>query len=410
MQAASGYAGLVRPDEVHHRVYTDPQVFDAEMDRIFGRTWVFVGHESEIPRPGSFKTELVGARRPLLLVRDRAMRVHAFYNVCRHRGAKLCQDEYGTASSFMCLYHGWTYDTDGRFLGAPLQKRMRNFDPAAQGLVEVPRLACRRGFIFASLASDGASLDDHLGRAGHYIDMMVDRAPDGEIEAAYPVKYRYDGNWKLQLDNYADNAHAAVLHQVALGVGRANNARYYANAGANSFMERTMPHGHWVGDYRGSRGITWMDAYDDAYLAALERRVGDNRARELLELDLHVLIYPNLLLHTRTNHYRVVRPLRVDHTEVWTYPCRLKGASGRVNEHVIRYASHHTSPMGEIQVDDMQALGWVQEGMASNAIEWYGLRLDGIDEHVNPDGETESIDSSERALRNHFQEWQRLMA
>ena len=411
------YEDLVQEDRVHRRVYTDPQIFDEEMDRIFSRTWVFVGHESEVPQPGDFKTDSIG-RRPVIMVRGKDGLVRVLYNACRHRGAKVAYEAYGNGAQFRCLYHGWAYDTTGKLTGIPLRDRFRNFEPEPGfGLLPLPRVQSHRGFVFASLAPQGVSLKEHLGRGAHYLDLMCDRAPDGEIEATRPIKYDYRGNWKLQFENYSDNYHPSILHQSALEIGsRMQKDKYGARnitlkAATSKHVERTYGPGHSMCDYAGNRGPVWMNAYaNPEYLKLIQGKHGADRAQELLEMDLHIMIYPNLLLHTRMNHYRVLKPLSVDRTEVWAYPCRMKGAPADVNDTLIMNTAHHVSAMGEVQVDDLQAFGWIQDGLQVEDMEWVLLKLHGEDAHVNEHGELEWYSASEEPVRHQYAEWRRLMA
>jgi phenylpropionate dioxygenase-like ring-hydroxylating dioxygenase large terminal subunit len=412
--ARSPLAALVRDDEVHRRVYTDPDVFAAEMRRVFGRTWVCVGHESEVPNPGDFKTDEI-ARQPIVMTRHVDGEVYVLFNACRHRGALVCLEPYGSTRQFRCLYHGWTYANNGALVSVP---RLANFEgsvrPSDYGLLPVPRVAKYRGFVFASLSPDGMSLDEHLGRAKVYLDLMVDRAPEGVIQAAKPLKYEYPGNWKLQLENYADNYHPAILHEAALSVDReidAERGLIPASPEVGSYViERSYGHGHGMAQYAPAlRG--WRDAFDDPeYVAALARRHGPERAAALAATDIHIMIYPNLLLHSRVNHYRLIKPLAVDHTEINTYPCKLAGAPDRVNAAVVRRTSEHVSAAGKVQIDDMKAFDCLQQGLRVEALEWILFRLRGQQEHLNADGEWECFGPSESIQRGQHREWARLMS
>ncbi len=416
MTGNSSYDQLVQEDRVHRRVYADPQIYDDEMRRIFGRTWVFVGHESEVPEPGDFKTDTLG-RRPIILVRGEDRKVRVLYNTCRHRGSKVAYEDYGNAEQFRCLYHGWTYETTGMLKGVPLRERFRNFDPEPDfGLIPVPRTQSHRGFVFASLSREGPSLEEHLGRGAYYLDQMCDRAPDGAIEAIRPIKCDYRGNWKLQLENYADNYHAAILHQSAFEVGAKMQQEKFGTRpftmrnAVSKHIERNYGAGHSMVDYVGNRGPLWMNAYaNPEYLKLMQAKYGPERAQDLLELDVHIMIYPNLLLHTRMNHYRVLRPTAVDRTEVWSYPCKLKGAPRDVNDTLILNTAHHVSSMGEVQVDDLQAFTWVQDGLQVEDMDWVLFKLVGENVHVNEHGEREWHNTSEEMIRHEYVEWRRLM-
>src|SRR3954469_25583404 len=201
---------LVETGRVHRSLYTDPAIFELEMQRVFGTAWIYVGHESQIRNPGDYVATRIG-QKPLLLVRQEDGSIRLLHNQCAHRGAMVVATECGHAQEFRCCYHGWTYHTDGRLKSVPLQKGYpQHFDPNDPGtaMVQVPRVASYRGFIFGSLAADGPSLPDFLGHAATSLDEMVDRAPDGEIELAGGVfKHTYDGNWKLYHENLCDAAH-----------------------------------------------------------------------------------------------------------------------------------------------------------------------------------------------------------
>ncbi len=174
-------------------------------------------------------------------------------------------------------------------------------------------------------------------------------------------------------------------------------------------FDRSFGFGHGATEYHNVRG--WYDAFDDPdYLAALAARYGSERAHEIAETDVHVMIYPNLLLHTRMNHYRVIKPMAVDRTEIHTYPCKLVGAPDRMNAIIVAYAAQHVSAGGEVQVDDLKAFACVQEGLQVEALEWVLFKLRGENERLNDHGEWEGTGMSELIQRCQYREWARLMA
>jgi benzoate/toluate 1,2-dioxygenase subunit alpha len=413
----SQFETLVQEDQVHRRVYTDPEVFAAEMRRIYGRTWVFVGHESEIPNAGDFKTDEI-ARQPIIMARDADGEVRVLFNRCMHRGAVVCNQPVGNATHFRCPYHAWTYRTSGELALVPNQDLFGpDFDLADWGLCSAPRVDSYGGFVFASLSPDGISLDEHLGRARHYIDVMLARSPAGAIQATTPLKYGYPGNWKFQIENMSDNYHAIYVHASAFGaradMGQNGAAHVYGMTPASrdlARVERAFGHGHGVLDYQGTRLIVTDPERHPTYYATLVERQGEQRARELAHTDIHVMIYPNLILHTNYNHYRVIRPLAVDRTEINTYPCKLVGAPDEVNEALVAATALHVSPAGRVQVDDLEAFARVQKGLAVEAVEWVLFKMHGIDEHMNAHGELECRHMSEMIPRGYYREWQRLMS
>jgi fatty-acyl-CoA synthase len=140
------YKALVQDDRIHASLYTDPRIFADELERIFHRGWVFVGHASEIPRPGDYVTRRIGAQ-PVILVRGREGQVSVFVNRCRHRGTMLCPAERGHARAFACPYHGWTYDLDGALTGVPYRGGYAALDRREYGLEPAPRVSSYRGFV-----------------------------------------------------------------------------------------------------------------------------------------------------------------------------------------------------------------------------------------------------------------------
>src|SRR5829696_3456475 len=118
MDGSTDYSALVVDDRVHGSLYVDPDVYADELERIFTRGWVFVGHESEVPEPGDWVTRRLG-REPVIMVRDRSRRVNVLANRCAHRGTTLCWEPCGKASSFQCTYHAWTFGLDGQLKGVP---------------------------------------------------------------------------------------------------------------------------------------------------------------------------------------------------------------------------------------------------------------------------------------------------
>src|SRR5579884_3500724 len=207
---------LVREDCVHRRAYTDPEVFALEMERIFGRAWLYVGHESQVPNPGDFFCAWMGPE-PVVLSRHTDGGVYVLYNRCGHRGAQVVNQQSGNNRRFRCCYHGWMYDTNGELAFVPLRSGYpEDFDwnDPQYGMVRAPSVASYRGFVFARHCKEGPPLSDYLGDARLAIDEVVDRSPEGEVILTGGFhRYHYQGNWKLQAENLADQFHAPFAHE-----------------------------------------------------------------------------------------------------------------------------------------------------------------------------------------------------
>ena len=413
------------------RNYTSPEIFALEMERIFARAWVYVGHESQVRRPGDFAATRIGLR-PVLLVRSADGAVNVLHNQCAHRGAMVVAAEAGHAAEFRCCYHGWTYHTDGRLKAAPLLNDYpAGFDPADPRLamVKVPRVASYRGFVFASLAAEGPALEDFLGPMTASFDDMVDRAPDGEIELAGGVfKHAYNGNWKLYLENLCDAAHPIFVHQSSIEAANAQSDEVHSD-GAGEVALRQMrqngaPYSFWeaqVGIWAYPNGHSYLgDYHDDAklvaalqdpvfadYIAALEAKQGKERARRILEVRRwNSNVYPNLSFMSQFQQLRVVHPLGPHRTVVYTYNFRLKGAPPAMFERTIAFANIVNGTGSLVLTDDLETYGRIGAGVTSAGAEWLQIGRGYASDVDNGDGGRRGKNStSEIFIRNMFDAW-----
>jgi phenylpropionate dioxygenase-like ring-hydroxylating dioxygenase large terminal subunit len=379
-------ADLFWGHRVHRLAYTDPAVFDLEMSRIFGQTWVYVGHESELRRPGDYKTTKLG-REPIVLTRGAGGQVVGLFNRCAHRGALVCREERGSASQLRCLYHGWTYSSSGDLIGVPFRQGYGDdFDQRALGLAPVPRVESYRGFVFASLNRDVEPLTAYLGGARPYIDAAVDAAPEGEIAVTRAVqKHAYHGNWKLHVENFVDSYHPSFTHEATFERRAARTGVQPGRADSGS-QNVALGHGHALIDYLAAPNGARTD------------RHGVNLA-----------IFPNLLLCTPHRDIRIIRPIRVDYTETLTYHYRLKGAPPEVNRRAVRTTTTALGALGLIQPDDFEAYERIQEGLAASGLDWTQFNRGLQREQALPNGELRGHGADEVGNRGQHREYQRLL-
>jgi benzoate/toluate 1,2-dioxygenase subunit alpha len=414
-----------RQFSVHTRVYTDSRVFELEMRRIFGATWVYVGHESEIPRPGRYKTAYIGLQ-PVIVSRDASGQVHVLLNRCRHRGAAVCRESSGEARSFICPYHGWSYDLDGT-LQAITQRDgyPQDFPQKDLGLAKVPRMQIYRGLIFASLNAQVHSLEEHLGSAKEIIDTVFDVAPEGRIDlSGGHTKHAFSGNWKFQCENTVDGYHGNYVHRSFQQTSarskdttilQQTQGSGVSLAAQKAFRELGQTLGLRYGHGALQRPLTaarFEELLKDPNLGSLheqaEARLGRDRALEVLAQH-NLFIFPNLFLAFGP-HLRVVQPVRVDHTEVYQYHFRFEGLSQESHADRLRRVEQFQGPGGFGTPDDLEAFHACQEGLKASAVEWLVFSR-GVHREAVVDANVRTGHSSdETPQRAMYREWRRLMA
>jgi len=218
-EPVDGNGGLTWPADdfsrVPYGVYVDQDVHEREQERIFrGPTWSYLGLEAEIPEAGSFITTSIG-KYPIILTRNRQGEVRAFVNRCIHRGATVCRHRRGRSKNFLCVYHQWSYDLDGKLLGVPYARGIAgkggmpaNFDRSEHALESV-RVALYRGLIFGSFSDAAPDLQSYFDKP---IADLLDRTLKGPLRLIGYSKQLIAANWKLYAENTKDPYHAALLH------------------------------------------------------------------------------------------------------------------------------------------------------------------------------------------------------
>jgi glycine betaine catabolism A len=277
------------------RVYTDPTWFAAEMERIFAAMWMAAGRVDHVPQPGDFiRRDVAGAS--VLIVRDRDDEIHAFHNVCRHRGTELCDRASGRfPGSIQCPYHAWTYDLDGALIGAPLMEQVAGF---ARQDYPLHRVACEvwDGHIFVNLAEAPEPLAAQLGALPRRF------APwgMGDLRAMRRIDYDVRANWKLIVQNYNECLHCPVIHPLL------NRMHHYL--GADNVPSTETYCGGAMGFNEGVETLSTDGRRRRALLPGLS-----DRDRSLVN---YFAIYPNLLLTLHPDYMATVTiwPQAIDRT------------------------------------------------------------------------------------------------
>ena len=326
---------LIEDDRVHRDVYTDPEIFQLEMERLWSRTWIYVGHASQVANPGDYITVDVAAK-PVIMVRHTDGTIRVLMNRCAHKGTKVVYDFAGnTGKTFRCPYHAWTYRTDGSLLNIPLKEgyertQLRQSE-AARGLAQVKNVEIYRGFVFARLSEHGIGFKDYFGDSLSSIDNLADRSPEGELEITGGcLRYLHNCNWKMFVENLNDTMHPMIAHASSAGTARklwegkpadapkpmvieqiapfASDYKFFDDMGV-----RVYPHGHSYSGVHFSIHSSYSALGD--YEALMKRAYGDERAQKILGTVRHnTVYYPSLTIKGAIQSIRVARPLAADKT------------------------------------------------------------------------------------------------
>jgi phenylpropionate dioxygenase-like ring-hydroxylating dioxygenase large terminal subunit len=404
---------LVRPDRVHGSVYTDPDVFELELERIYREGWVFVAHESEVPEPGDYVTRRIG-REPVIVSRGKDGEVHVLANRCAHRGNRLCNAERGNSTTFRCPYHGWTFKNDGALVAVPMRTGYSDeflAKRAELGLAHAPRQDSYRGFVFASLAAEGISLREHLGRATGAIDRLLALSPDGKLDLrAGWMKHHHFSNWKMVIENNVDGYHALFTHQSVYEAVREAKVSHVPSK--VEVYVRDLGNGHSEIDYlpeysRLDEEFVWFGRAPRAklprYVEAMEQAHGKEDTHKAFVVGPpHTMIFPNLFLAEMNIMF--VEPLAPGETIAYTTPALIPGMD-EMNSRMLRRTEGAMGPAGFLIADDGEIGARNQMGLASTRPEWIRLARGETTDVHDETGIVNHDKSSETPQRGLWQHW-----
>jgi phenylpropionate dioxygenase-like ring-hydroxylating dioxygenase large terminal subunit len=362
-----------------------------EEGRVAGRAY----HESEITEPGDYKTTAIGLT-PVIVARDDDGVVRVHLNRCRHRAATVCQEERGNARFFRCAYHRWTYANDGRLTGVPFPSGYDALDRESRGLLCAPRVDTHRGFIFASLAEEGPTLQEHLGPVSALIDEVCDVSPRGEIRLG-AGRHRLDceGNWKLSVDNGGDGYHPALVHESFGEAMRTAISSDRIKADLRSIYSDKSPA---VGRDLGN-GHGMLDQRVFAPMSVDERSGGG----------FMVVVFPNLLLFGA--QVRTILPRAWDRTEAIVDFIDYPGLE-HLTEERLRTHEMFFGPAGFGQPDDSEMFERVWAGLRAGADgpgDWIDFSR-GLHRETIEDGIVTANITDEVGQRGFYRRWRELMA
>ncbi|CZT37143.1 aromatic ring-hydroxylating oxygenase subunit alpha [Rhizobium sp. 9140] len=412
-----------RSGYVHRDVYTDARIFDQEMRALFGRTWVYIGHESEVPAPNDYVTREIG-RRPVILTRTRKGDVAVLINRCTHRGALVCRKPRGNTKRFTCGYHAWSFGTDGSCTSVPLRSGYgEDLDMRELDLARPAHTESYRGFVFASMAQDVPPLVDHLAGARQQLDAWIDRGDRQAIVVrSGAMNFNIHTNWKCVYDNAADGYHTPFSHESMLRVfqdryGDVDLAYYQQDFDTSPLFIKALGNGHTMLDQRPAMHAdsAWGRQHPhpsrEQVEAVITERYGKDAAIAKLDAStgsgMNLNIFPNLLIIG--NQIQVLEPQAVNRTLVKWYSTTLEGADADINLARMRMQEDFPS-FGE--VDDAAQFESCQQGMTLvPELEWIDMRrhMTTGAGYTDTDGHWREPVSSDLHQRTYFDAWRRIM-
>jgi phenylpropionate dioxygenase-like ring-hydroxylating dioxygenase large terminal subunit len=407
------YADLVLPDRVHGSLYTDPAIFQEELERIWYRTWVYVGHVSEIPEPNDYVLKSIGPQ-PVIMTRDKQGEIHLLLNRCTHRANLVCDAERGNSSAFRCPYHGWTFANTGQLLGFPFSSGYGGREAKKDlGMGRVPRVESYHGFVFGSFAQEGPSLLEHLGAAREAFDRLARLSPEGEVQiTAGWLKHKVKANWKMLVENETDGYHPQFVHASIFSVAKSGIGELYGER--STAVSRDLGGGHTENDLRPEfrrigQPLGWFGTTPERlpdYVARMREAHGDKAEQILIDGSPHVMVFPNLFI--AEIQLFVIQPIAVDETVQHVTAVQLKGAPD-INRRMLQQTIGSVGPAGLLLADDSEMYERNFRGVHTRNPEWLILRRGMHRERLDLDGHTVGDATDEVPQRAIWRHWRELM-
>ena len=404
---------LIKPDRVHGSLYTDPAVYAAELERIWYREWVYVGHESEVPEPNDYVLKTIGPQ-PVIMTRDREGTIHLLLNRCSHRANQVCDAAQGNSSAFRCPYHGWTFANTGALLGYPYSAGYGGRELKSElGLGRVARVASYRGFVFGSFAPDGPSLVEHLADAAGEIDRLCRLSPVGEVElTAGWLQHKVNANWKMLLENETDGYHPPFVHASIFDIAESGIADLYTDK--SEAVSRDLGRGHTENDLRPEfrrigQPLGWFGTTEERmpdYAASMRQAYGDEAEGILVDGSPHVMIFPNLFI--AEIQIFVIQPTAVDETIQHVTAIGFKDAP-QLTRRMLQQTLGSVGPAGFLLADDSEMYERNQQGVQALAPEWLVLRRGLNRERLDEQGRRIGHTNDEVPIRAIWQHYKQLM-
>lgn len=354
------FADLITPGgmQVDRRVFVDEEVYRAELRQIFGRAWLFLAHDSQVPAAGDFVRTFMG-EDDVIVVRQRDGSVNAFLNSCPHRGNRVCQVDSGRkARGFVCNYHGWSFGIDGGLRGTDgkVYDTDPHFEASRIALTPVAQVQSYKGLIFGTFDPDAPSLLDYLGPFVFYLDAILDNDEGGTEFVGGSIKSTMECNWKFPAENFVGDAlHAYWTHQAgaqamlgaAVDLGSKERERAFHATVYGHGIETNLDK---VGNIR-TLGYPELTDYTLDRFEAMKERLGDMRARMYGAIS-SCTVFPNFSFLPGQSTFRVWHPKGPGRIDLYTWTLVNRSMSDEMKEMYRKGTMLTFSPGGIFEMDD----------------------------------------------------------
>ena len=416
-KTALNAADLVHEDRVHKSLYSNAAIFEEEMDKVFNNTWVWVAHESEIPEKGSYKTATIG-RQPIIISRDRKQNIHVLQNRCRHRGATVCEGKYGKTRAFTCPYHGWGYALDGGLRALPKPEEYDGILDKSEFGLEKIRHESYNGMIFATLKEDMEPLDDFLAGAKKWIDLFMKQSGGFPMKVLGDHRFRFPGNWKIQLENTTDAYHFPIVHKSFTSSLDEQSAEVFDFLDGDGFVE-DLGNGHSVMvmipelvDLEEDLDKPIPDRFKPLAKELADEGFSDLEIRRMVRSagggGFNLNLFPNIACSMA--FFRNLVPITVNETEIHHLALGGEGAPDAFNQARMRAHEHFQGPMGFGTPDDGEAWERVQAGSMAGTDGWIMVNRGMSKLTTSDDGNVKGAVCSETGMRAAYRQYKKQMS
>lgn len=400
---------------VHRGTMVDPDILEEERRKIFDTSWLYVGHESEIPDAHDFRTRNVGGR-PVILTRDAELRVRVFLNTCPHRGMQIETRGEGHGRFLKCFYHGWSFNTSGDLVAMPGEESYGpDFDRQNLCLAGPPLVQSYRGFVFLCWTNIDMDLETYLGGSADIIDLFADQSESGMQVIGGSHLYAANANWKLLSENSMDGYHALTTHHRYLAMlkesGKVLSTVFAPGSAPN--MAYDLGNGHAViggADGTGGRNSgLGRDLSGDVLERQIARRdrfaalYGPDWANRMFS-GRNLVVFPNLAIVDLIMGItiRTYYPIAPGYMEVSAWS--LQPSDDEPELRKMRQENFLTfwGPAGHATPDDIEALERCQRGFSGHAIAPWNDISRGM--HSEKKSFTDELQ-----MRTFWREWDRRM-